>query len=290
MKKLTDFIKLILTLLFSGGRRQLKTVVVKTKKPITAGKEVISDAADLPEDEIEEAIKEEIEEQPKHVQKYLWVLGAGHGKNTTGKRSPKENGKVLLYEWEYNRQMVALVKDRLDELGIANALLVDDSFTDNFYKKRIERLYRIKATNELPVIYLSFHGNAHGGGKWSPASGIETWYQTRNRKSRKLASIFQRSMMLKNGAMFKDRGIRSWYPLRKSFYVLRNSLSIKVPAILFELGFFTNREEVDNMLNEDVQKKLAWSIVDAIVMVETNKKWEDVQDYKTDRELTPKEN
>ena len=45
-------------------------------------------------------------------------------------------------------------------------------------------------------------------------------------------------------------------------YIIRNS---QVPVGLVEVGFFTNREELDNLQDEEYQKKAAKGIYNAVM-------------------------
>ncbi len=100
------------------------------------------------------------------------------------------------------------------------------------------------------AIFVSIHFNGASNYK---AYGIETYYY-RGSKSAALASTIHRCVLSATGTM--DRRIRS-----RGFYVLRKT---RVPAVLCELGFLTNREEANKVASSAYRQKLADAIAKAI--------------------------
>ncbi len=76
------------------------------------------------------------------------------------------------------------------------------------------------------------------------------------RESAKLAEFIQNRLNGTAGPKTKDRGVKGAF-----FYVLR---AAKMPAVLVEIGFVTNKEEALNMQRSDYQKKLAKGITEGI--------------------------
>ena len=58
------------------------------------------------------------------MNKHLWILDAGHGINTKGKRSPVWKDGSQLLEWEFNRAIVNRIAEKCKEKGIAYHILV----------------------------------------------------------------------------------------------------------------------------------------------------------------------
>ncbi|MEC8307021.1 MAG: hypothetical protein VXZ72_04150, partial [Chlamydiota bacterium] len=87
-------------------------------------------ASKASKDKVEEknttAAKEDIKQEEKvtHQKRYLWLLDNGHGETTPGKRSPIFDDGRQLFEYEFNRAVVARIKKRLDVLGVAYVDLV----------------------------------------------------------------------------------------------------------------------------------------------------------------------
>jgi N-acetylmuramoyl-L-alanine amidase len=202
------------------------------------------------------------ETKPKHKARYMWCLDNGHGKQTAGKRSPKfEDGKQF-FEYEFNRDIVKRVSKQLDELGVKYFNVVPEVDIDNFLEGRVDRANNLKSN--LPKIFLSIHSNAFGNSDWEPPSGIETWFYHNSRSGRALASVFQKHLVAKLG--WVNRNLKS-YPGSKQFYVLRNT---KMPAVLTENGFYTNKEECRLLLQDSTRQKIADAHVAAILEIEKN--------------------
>lgn len=201
--------------------------------------------------------------QPKHIQKFLWCLDNGHGKKSAGKRSPKlENGKRLL-EYKFNRDIVKRITKRLDNIGVAYYNVVPEIDVDNFLKDRVYRA-NVKSSS-LPKIFVSIHANAGPAptGKWTKphVNGIETWYYHNNRRGRKIAAIFQAKLISK--LHWTNRHLKS-RPTNQ-FYVLKNT---SMTSILTENGFYNNKEQCLQLLKSEVRQKIADAHVEAILEIE----------------------
>ena len=76
------------------------------------------------------------------------------------------------------------------------------------------------------------------------------------RESIKLAESIQKSLRGTIGNDSADRGVKSAF-----FYVLKSS---KMPAVLIEIGFLTNKDEALKMIQSDYQKRIARGIAEGI--------------------------
>jgi N-acetylmuramoyl-L-alanine amidase len=76
------------------------------------------------------------------------------------------------------------------------------------------------------------------------------------RESRLLASHIQSGLERRVGAESDNRGVKGAF-----FYVLKES---KMPAVLVEIGFVTNKVEAQRMLDADYQRRIARGIADGI--------------------------
>ncbi len=151
------------------------------------------------------------------------IIDAGHGPETAGKRSPDG----LLREFSFNSAVADLVKQ----------YLIEEGFTVIFAHKAHEDVpltTRIKLANSLNVdAFVSIHANAFGN-DWNSANGIETFvYPTASKESIALASLVQSALI--TACNRTDRGVK-----KANYAVLRET---RMPAILIECGFMTNREE-----------------------------------------------
>jgi N-acetylmuramoyl-L-alanine amidase len=199
---------------------------------------------------------------PKHKPRYLWCLDNGHGKLTAGKRSPKFEDGSRFFEYEFNRDIVKRIIEKLDEKGVKYFNVVPEVDTDNFLQGRVERANNKKS--DLPKIFLSIHANAFGNSGWEAPKGIETWHFHNSRTGQALARVFQKHLISKTG--WSNRRLKS-YPGKKQFYVLRNT---NMPAVLTENGFYTNKEECVLLMKEEIRQKIADAHVDSILEIEKN--------------------
>ena len=112
-------------------------------------------------------------------------------------------------------------------------------------------------------IFVSIHANAGAAAPngWTEAEGIETWFFHGSRTGKKIAAIFQKHLI--EQVNWTNRGIKS--RPTSQFYVLRNT---SMPAILTENGFFNNKEQVKELMKDEVRQKIANAHVAAILEIE----------------------
>lgn len=99
-------------------------------------------------------------------------------------------------------------------------------------------------------IFISLHTNANENAN---VHGAMTFYH--NDISKKLADDIQKSLIKFTEAT--DKGTE-----KENFYVLRNN---KVPAVLIEMGFITNRIEADKLNSDVYRDELVDGIYDGII-------------------------
>ena len=104
--------------------------------------------------------------------------------------------------------------------------------------------------SQRDAIFVSIHLNS---ARREGADGIETYYYSG--KSASLASALHRAVVRAAGT--EDRGVR-----RRGFYVIRRTT--RIPAVLVECGFLTNRAEARRLLTASHRQKLANAIAGAI--------------------------
>ena len=178
------------------------------------------------------------------------VIDAGHGPDTPGKRSPDGS----LREYQFNSAVARYVADELlhGYEGV-EILMTHADDRDVPLKERTDRANAWKAD-----LFVSIHANAAGIGGWNSAQGIETFvYTTRPAAATKLAEAVHRNLIRATGR--PDRGVKT-----ANFHVLRET---KMPAILVECGFMTNKQECELLKSDEYRQKCASAIVSAIVEV-----------------------
>lgn len=190
--------------------------------------------------------------------KYLWCLDNGHGQLTPGKRSPKLKSGDQFFEYEFNRDIVKRIIVSLEALGIAYYNVVPEVRVDNFLQGRVLRANNHPSS--MKRIFVSIHSNA-GPSRWTPASGVETWFFYRSKTGAKIAAIFQKHLI--ENTSWINRGIKS--RPREQFFVLKNT---NMPAILTENGFFNNETQVYELMKPAVRQKIADAHVAAILEIE----------------------
>jgi N-acetylmuramoyl-L-alanine amidase len=213
---------------------------------------------------IEDAqVLEEEKPLPPIKGRFKWILDAGHGALTPGKRSPKlKSGKQLL-EYEFNRDIVKRIHDELNNLGYDSVILVPEVNIGDELNMRVDRANKLK-TDGKKKIFVSVHGNAFGdGANFNAPKGVETWFFHGSKIGERIATEFQNKLV--RTTRMTDRGIKS-RPTQQ-FYVLRKTA---MPAILTENGFYTNLEEVQNMLDPGFRKLIVDAHVSAIVSLESD--------------------
>ncbi|HLO12113.1 MAG TPA: N-acetylmuramoyl-L-alanine amidase [Pseudoneobacillus sp.] len=172
------------------------------------------------------------------------MLDAGHGYNTPGKRSPDG-----LKEYEFTRAVANYARTLLNTYQNVTVYFSHSDERDVPLKERTDK------ANQLNVdLFMSIHANAFGS-NWNDANGIETYvYVTKPQKAFELAQKIQRNLITSTG--LKNRGVKT-----ADFHVLRES---HMDAVLTELGFYTNPEEIKLIRTESYRKKCAEAIVKAI--------------------------
>lgn len=178
------------------------------------------------------------------------IIDAGHGPETAGKRSP--DGK--LREFHFTSRVAEEAK-RLLVLDGHTVIFSHQARLDVPLHERTQLANRLKAD-----LFVSIHANAYGD-QFNAANGIETFIYTHPQNATKtLAGFIHSSMLLSTGR--KDRGIK-----QADFAVLRNT---RMPAVLVECGFMTNRQEADLLKSDAYQKSCAKAIAFGIHCYESH--------------------
>ena len=206
------------------------------------------------------------------------LIDDGHGKNTPGKSSPtfteqtKVGDKLILKGGRFRENTFNMgVADNLERL-LKNVNIpcrqLAPEHEDISLRVRVERqnkLYKEFSSRGFDIVTISIHANA-----WHPtshveftsANGIETFYRDKvlevnyNKTSKKLASLIQKyTVQIKNQ---RNRGIKN----SPQFYILRNSYG---PAVLYEGGFMTHREELNYLASLQYQFQTAEAIRKALI-------------------------
>jgi N-acetylmuramoyl-L-alanine amidase len=189
---------------------------------------------------------------------HTWILDAGHGPRTAGKRSPVLPDGRQLIEWEWNRRVLdRIIELAGDEFDI-RVTIPDPARTGDDLQRRCDAANSVRT--ELPRVFVSIHSNAAPTprpGLWAPPSGVEVWHFHTSRKGMQLAQVFLAHLVERTGR--RDRKIKS-----KPFGQFKVLTGTHMPAILTEGGFYTNREECELMLTDAYMDAVALAHVEAM--------------------------
>ena len=201
--------------------------------------------------------------------RYTWLLDPGHGGiidgvyQTAGKRSPVFPDGSILYEGEFNRDVVGRIIQLCHTHDIDCINLVDTE-EDLPLRHRVTKANLFHKENRNSI-YVSVHANAFGNGRdFNQAKGVCTFHHYKSSKGKRLAEVMQR--WLAELTQFRDRGIRSndsW----ANFYVLRKT---HMPAVLSENGFMTNFDDASMLMDPDVRQSVANAHFAMIQEIEEN--------------------
>ena len=179
------------------------------------------------------------------------ILDAGHGKDTPGKCSPDKS----LYEWQWTREIVAMLCERLYGIeNIQSVILVPEEH-DVPLKERVRRVNTIYHDAKIAgkeVLLISIHINAAGHGTWKNASGWSVWVANNSSdKSKQFAQIAYReavSLGLQGNRVVPEE--QYW---TSNFYILKNT---PCPAVLTENMFQDNKDDVAFLKSEEGKEKI----------------------------------
>lgn len=188
------------------------------------------------------------------------ILDNGHGRETAGKRSPIWPDGSQLFEYEFNRDIVARIAKKLDCLDLPYKILVPE-LTDVSLAERVRRANAIYKASGNMAYLISVHANAGGGTGW------EVFTSKGVTKSDRLATI----MFEEAQKEFPDFRMRTDYSdgdpdKEENFYVLKNT---NCPAMLTENFFMDTERDCRLIMSEDGRNRVANMHVAAIKRIIT---------------------
>ena len=204
------------------------------------------------------------------VEKYndtVIILDNGHAKSTPGKRSPIfDDGKTQFFEYEFNRDIVKRISEKLEKLGIKYYIIVPELEEDIKLTKRANRANEIcKKYGAGKCLLISVHANAAGNGKtWMKGRGWSVYTTKGVTKSDKIATIFyeeaEKLLPKYNMTLRKDMSDGDT-DYEENFTIIYAALC---PAILTENLFYDNKIDVDFLMSEEGRNVIADIHVNAI--------------------------
>lgn len=176
------------------------------------------------------------------------VLDPGHG-GVDGGCDVTIDG-VMYKEKDIDLAVALYVRDYLEQMDNIQVYMTRE--TD----KKVSLDDRPVVGNEKQAdLFVSFHCNSFTK---DTAKGLECYAHDNSLESIKISEKLIASLK-SAGLDTKIRGSRTadYKVLRESYYA----------AVLFEMGFMTNKEDLEHLLDEDYQKQLAKALADAIYSV-----------------------
>lgn len=192
----------------------------------------------------------------------LWILGAGHGEETKGKRSPGKkypnDGKLGVMEYAFNRDVVNRIAEYLDILDIPYHILCQDDHSTPL-GERVKIVNTMAEAWNWNAFYISVHGNAAGKGGWSNARGFRVFsYGDCEEEEKYFSERICEHVKDKVPAWTHKTRIKE-----AGFYVIKKPT--KIPAVLTENGFMTSKEDAAFMDTKEGRQKIADYHIGAIL-------------------------
>lgn len=176
------------------------------------------------------------------------VVDAGHGINTSGKRSPKGER-----EWKFNDTYMKGFIAQIKTYEGVTVVRADDPTG----KTDVSLANRVAVSNNGKAdLHISFHCNANSG-SWGKWTGTEVHvYQkcTNTSEAYKLASAV--APVLANAMGLKDRGVK-----KTNLYITRQT---KCTAILIENGFMDSKIDIVALRDTTKMYNAGVKIADAV--------------------------
>jgi N-acetylmuramoyl-L-alanine amidase len=210
------------------------------------------------------------------MSKKILFIDAGHGNlDANGNyTTPPKNGKwfdhkkgqfhkdSIFYEGVWNRTFAKKFIELATDLGF-HCVPVYDPINDTTLGNRVQiaNKYWTDITGRSGT-YLSFHSNAFN----SNVRGFNIFYHPFSTKGKELATGIVNPIH----KLFVDNGSVSPQPLREGwmdaaktqiYYVLE---ATKMPALLFEFGFFDNFQDASLIISDQFQCDLALTVIKAL--------------------------
>ena len=165
----------------------------------------------------------------------------------------------IFYEGVFNRQIAMRLGAMLKEEGISHFFSTDSNYDISLPLRTIMSNNYGRVHPDKKQLFLSLHGNAAPTGAES-ATGIEVFTSKGDTPADPMAEIFFEELKEMGWKMRKDT-LDGDSDKEENFYVLKYT---KCPAVLVELGFYTNLEQAKEMMTEITQVKLTTCLLNAI--------------------------
>lgn len=181
------------------------------------------------------------------------IIDAGHGGPDGG--TSADDGTL---EKDINLQIAHKLNAVLQSMGIETVMIrtedisIHDESSETIRQKKVSDLRnRLDIMNNTDdAIFVSIHQNHFSNSKYS---GAQVFYSKNNPLSKKLAESIRQPIV----SYLQNNNTREIKKSGSEIYLLNNA---KTPAVMVECGFLSNRADTQNLINEEYQQKLAFTI------------------------------
>lgn len=187
---------------------------------------------------------------PHDIYDKVIVVDAGHGGRMSGavKRGVEEK--------DLNLAIVQQIKNVFDEED-DDSIKIYYTRLDDTNPSLMERASMANKSNA--DLFISIHNNASSSGLFTSESGTMVLYNpldTNEKNSMRFAELCLANVTASTGS--NDLGLVDG----EYIYIVRSS---KVPVVLIEVGYMTNYDELENLKNEEYQRKVAEGVYNAVM-------------------------
>ncbi|MBE7021956.1 MAG: AMIN domain-containing protein [Ruminococcaceae bacterium] len=181
------------------------------------------------------------------------MLDAGHGGEDSGAVGYNPDGSIKALEKDFNLDVALKASKLLKAQGVdVHMIRTEDVYVDY---RRVGGI----ANDAGTTLFVSIHTNSF---MTEQAHGIETFGYlqagsvSNGMTSARLSEILLEELLEKTGA--HNRGVKDG----KELAVIN---STKMPSTLIEMGFISNPEECDKMMDEAYRQKIAQAVCDGVM-------------------------
>ncbi len=186
---------------------------------------------------------------PHTIYDKIVVIDAGHGGRAPGASMEGINEKDI--DLAIVLKLKEIFEQSEENIGVYYTRTDDSNPT---FDQRVQL-----ANKSAADLFISIHNNALPSGRMSSVKGTQVMFSESDDaplSSRRLAEICMEEVTAMTGSI--DKG----YVEGDSIYIIRTS---EVPVALIEVGFMTNREELENLNSEEYQEKTAQGVYNAVL-------------------------
>ena len=183
---------------------------------------------------------------PHEVYDKVVVIDAGHGGRAVGANKQGINEKDI------DLAIVLKLKEIFDNsdqnIGVYYTRTDDSNPT---FDQRVQLANKSDAD-----LFISIHNNSTRSGRMSGTSGTQVMYDETSEASRQFAQICLEEVTGRIGS--RDKGLVEG----DSIYIIRTS---EVPVALIEVGFMTNKDELEKLNSDAYQRETAEGVYQAVL-------------------------